>query len=179
LKLTETELAGVYLIELDARRDERGTFLRTFCRESFQELGLPADFTQHNLVSNDARATLRGLHYQAPPHAEVKVVQCVRGSIYDVVVDLRRDSPTFGQWQAVQLSAAEPRLLYVPENMAHGYMTLEPETQIAYLHSAAYAPPAERGIRWNDPTLAIDWPLGDPILSERDRNLPPFQPRDP
>jgi dTDP-4-dehydrorhamnose 3,5-epimerase len=167
-------LAGAFLIELDRLEDERGYFARTFCRDEFVQHGLCADIAQCNLSSNRRRGTLRGLHYQADAHAEVKLVQCLSGAILDVIVDLRPESATRFEWHVVELSADNHHALYVPQGFAHGFQTLVDDTEVFYQMSTVYHAAAARGIRWNDPALAIDWPLADPILSARDRAYPPL-----
>jgi dTDP-4-dehydrorhamnose 3,5-epimerase len=176
MRFIPTELAGAWLIELELRHDARGYFARTFCEQEFAGQGLVSRFVQCNVAWNKAAGTLRGLHYQAAPHAETKVVRCTRGALYDVIVDLRPGSPTRGKWVAVELAPMNGLMLYVPEGFAHGYQTLEPDTEVSYLMSALPVPEAERGLRWDDPALAIRWPLPSPILSDRDRSHPPFQP---
>lgn len=168
----ELPLAGAYLIELEPHRDERGLFARAWCREEFGRLGLATDFVQGNVSVNPEPGTLRGLHYQRAPHGEAKLVRCVRGAIYDVIVDLRRDSPTYLQWIGTELSPAALRMLYVPEDFAHGFQTLEPDSEINYLVSAAYAPEAGAGLRYDDPALAVDWPRPVTRISDQDRSWP-------
>jgi dTDP-4-dehydrorhamnose 3,5-epimerase len=173
---TETELPGAFVVDPERRGDERGFFARFFCRREFAEQGLELEVAQANLAFNRRRGTLRGLHYQAPPHDEAKLVRCVRGALYDVVVDLRPDSPTYRQWLAVELTAENRRLLYVPPGLAHGYQTLTGETEAMYLHSAVHVPEAERGVRWDDPAFGIEWPETDQrVLSAKDRAWPDFQ----
>ena len=174
---TETELAGAWVIELDRREDARGFFARAWCEDEFSQHGWDTRVVQCNLSHNERRGTVRGMHYQVPPHAEVKVVRCTRGAVYDVIVDLRRESPTYGRWLGVDLSAENGRALYVPEGFAHGYQALEDGTETYYQVSGFYAPGAERGLRWNDPALGIEWPLPDEaFLSEKDGTWPDFEP---
>lgn len=174
----QTELPGAVVVELEPRDDERGFFARFFCRREFAEQGLELEVAQANLAFNRRRGTLRGLHYQAPPHEDSKLVRCVRGALYDVVVDLRPGSPTFRRWLGVELTAENRRLLYVPAGLAHGYQTLADETEAMYLHSAFHAPEAERGVRWDDPAFGIDWPEADErVISAKDRAWPDFQAR--
>jgi dTDP-4-dehydrorhamnose 3,5-epimerase len=171
-----TKLPGATVVELEPRDDERGFFARFFCRREFAEQGLELEVAQANLAFNRRRGTLRGLHYQAPPHDEAKLVRCVRGALYDVVVDLRPGSLTYRQWLAVELTGENRRLLYVPPGLAHGYQTLTDETEAMYLHSAVHAPEAERGVRWDDPVFGIEWPETDQrVLSAKDRAWPDFQ----
>jgi dTDP-4-dehydrorhamnose 3,5-epimerase len=172
---TETELPGAFLVDLERREDERGFFARAWCADEFGEHGLNARLVQANLSFNDLKGTLRGMHFQREPAAEAKVIRCTRGSIFDAIVDLRSDSPTFKRWIGVDLSAENRRALYVPEGFAHGYQTLEPETETFYLVSEYYTPSAEGGVRWDDPAFGIEWPdPGSPILSPKDANWPDF-----
>lgn len=168
----ELPLDGVYLIELEPHADERGLFARAWCREEFARMGLATEFVQANVSINPEPGTLRGLHWQRAPHGEVKLVRCVRGAIYDVIVDLRPGSPTFRQWLGIELSPKALRLLYVPQDFAHGFQTLEPDSEINYLVSAFYAPEAGDGLRYDDPALAIDWPRPVTRISEQDRKWP-------
>ncbi len=173
---TETELPGAYTIDIDPREDERGFFARAWCAEEFAQYDLVTRVAQSNVSYNARRGTLRGMHYQVPPHAEVKIVRCTRGAIYDVIVDLRPESSTRRRWIGVELSADNRRMLYVPEGFAHGFQTLEDDTEAFYQVSEFYAPGAERGLRWNDPALGIEWPLpDDPIVSEKDHTWPDFE----
>ncbi|MBD0291002.1 MAG: dTDP-4-dehydrorhamnose 3,5-epimerase [Thermoleophilia bacterium] len=170
---TETDLSGAYVVDLERREDERGFFARAWCRNEFVDAGLSPDLVQCNISYNRRRGTVRGMHYQLPPDAEVKLVRCTRGAVYDVIVDLREGSPTYTRWIGVELSGENGRALYVPEGFAHGYQTLADETETFYQVSAFYAPGAERGLRWDDPAIAIRWPLpGDPVISEKDRSWP-------
>jgi dTDP-4-dehydrorhamnose 3,5-epimerase len=176
MRLRDTRIPGAYLVELDPRRDERGSFMRTYCRDEFARLGLASDFVQANAGTSAARGTLRGLHHQLPPHAEAKTIRCTRGAVFDVVVDARPESPAYLAWYGVELRAGEPFLVYVPEGCAHGYLTLEDDTEIAYQTSAAYAPEAERGIHYADPAVGIAWPAPITVVSDRDRAWPLFAP---
>ncbi len=169
----ETALPGAFVIDLEKRGDERGFFARTWCRREFQEHGLDTDIAQCSVSFNARRGTLRGLHYQAPPHGEVKLVRCTRGAVYDVIVDLRPESPTFLGWLAVELAAESGRMLYVPERFAHGFQTLVDGTEVAYQISEYYTPEAGRGVRWDDPALGIEWPdVDERTISEKDRSWP-------
>jgi dTDP-4-dehydrorhamnose 3,5-epimerase len=168
----ETILRGAYVIELEKRIDERGFFARTWCRDEFAARGLATDLVQGHVAVNSERGTLRGLHYQRPPHGEAKLIRCVRGAIYDVIVDLRRESPTWARWIAVELDAASYRMLYVPDGFAHGFQSLADDTEITYLVSAFYAPGAEAGIRYDDPALAVAWPLPVSRISRKDLSWP-------
>ena len=172
MKFAETPLSGSFLIELEPRQDSRGMFARTFCRREFASYGLNTEIVQCNLSFNHKRGTLRGLHYQAAPFLEVKIVRCSRGRIFDVIVDLRPDSPTHLKWFGAELSADDRKMLYIPECFAHGYQTLEDNSGIFYMVTQFYCPDHERGIRWNDPLLGIIWPIGGPILSPRDAGYP-------
>jgi len=165
----ETPLQGAYVVELDKCEDKRGFFARSWCVREFSSKGLDTELVQCNVSFNERKGTLRGLHYQIPPHAEAKLVRCTRGALFDVIVDLRADSPTFLKWFGVKLTATNYRMLYIPKRFAHGFQTLEDGTEIFYQMSDFYAPPASRGIRWNDPCLGIVWPEADRTISEKDR----------
>jgi dTDP-4-dehydrorhamnose 3,5-epimerase len=172
---SRTRLADAYLIELEPVEDERGFFARAWCEREFAEHHLSTRLVQANVAWNRRKGTLRGLHYQHPPHAEAKFVRCTRGALYDVIVDLRRDSATYKQWLGVELTADNHLALYVPEGFAHGYQTLADDTEIFYQVSAFYTPEAEAGVRWDDPAFAIEWP--DPhgaVLSDKDRSWPDY-----
>lgn len=172
----ELPVAGAYRIGLEPHADERGFFARTFCAREFAERGLVECFVQANLSHNPHRGTLRGLHFQRSPHAEAKLVRCTRGALFDVVVDLRPDSPTYGRWAGVELSADNRRALYVPEGCAHGFQTLSDDTEAFYLVSAFYVPDAEGGLCWDDPRLAIDWPVRPPpLISPKDAAWPTLE----
>ena len=170
----ETELSGVRVVELEPRHDERGFFARVWDPDELRAAGLEPKLAQISLASNVHRGTLRGLHFQADPHAEAKLVACVRGALHDVVVDLRPDSPTYRRWFGIELRAGEGRLLFVPEGFAHGYLSLEDETEALYLISAPYVAEAARGVRWDDPAFGIEWPFDPVVISERDRSWPDF-----
>ena len=172
MKFLETELAGPVIIELEPKTDERGMFARTFCVDEFAAHGLNTTVAQCNLSFNRVSGTLRGLHYQRAPFGETKVVRCTRGAIFDVIVDLRPSSATYLQHIGVELTADNGRALYVPESFAHGFETLEDQTEVAYQMGSAYVPGAEVGIRFDDPTFAIDWPIPVRCLSDRDAALP-------
>ena len=177
MRFAETPVRGAYLIDPEPRGDERGFFARLWCRDEFAARGLIADFVQCNDSFSAKRGTLRGLHFQTAPHSEVKLIRCVRGAVWDVVVDLRPKSPSYCQWFGAELTADNRRLLYVPESCAHGYLTLEDGSEVEYPVSRPYQPDAERGIRWNDPRFGISWPLGEPLtLSPKDRQWPDYQP---
>ncbi len=169
---SETKLGGAYVIDLERFDDHRGSFLRSWCRREFDERGLASEFVQGNISINPRRGTLRGLHYQLPPHREAKLMRCVRGRILDVIVDMRPDSPTFRQWVGVELQAECYRMLYVPEGFAHGFQTLTDDVEVHYMVSNYYAPEAARGLRYDDPGLGIDWPLSVTMISQADREWP-------
>ena len=171
----ETKLKGTYLIDPERIEDERGFFARTCCQREFESRGLCSQFVQCSISFNRIAGTLRGVHYEAPPHAEIKLVRCTAGSVYDVVVDLRPNSPTWRQWVAVELTADNRRMLYIPEGLAHGFQTLVDNTEVFYQISAFYHPEVARGVRWNDPGLGIVWPEAPRrVLSEHDANYPDF-----
>jgi dTDP-4-dehydrorhamnose 3,5-epimerase len=176
VKFSGLELPDAQLIDLEPIRDERGLFARTWCEQEFADHGIDVRFVQANLSYNRRRGTLRGMHYQVPPHEEPKLVHCIAGSVYDVIVDLRSESPGFLKWIALQLTARAGRLLYVPAGFAHGFQALEDDTQVLYLMGAPYVAEAARGIRWDDPRLGISWPIPELILSERDRSFPDLDP---
>lgn len=171
---TETKLPGAYVIEVEKREDQRGFFGRTFCRKEFEAHGLNSQVVQCNTSFNKRKGTLRGMHFQAVPFAEAKLVRCTSGSIYDVIIDLRPASRTFKQHLAVELSAANHRMLYIPEDMAHGFQTLEDDTEVFYQMSQMFSAEHARGVRWNDPAFGIEWPADERIITERDRNYPDF-----
>jgi dTDP-4-dehydrorhamnose 3,5-epimerase len=170
--LHETKLKDARLVELELLRDERGFFARSFCARQFEDHGLRGTFVQQNSAQSLTRGTFRGLHYQRAPHAEVKLVRCLRGAIYDVIVDLRPGSPTFRQWQGLELSAGNRLQLYVPEGFAHGYQALTDEAEVAYLVSTPYVPGAEGGLRYDDPAIGIQLPLPVTAISAKDRAWP-------
>lgn len=168
MKFEVTALKGAYVIEPELIMDVRGFFARTFCRNEFQKHDLVSDLVQCNISFNRKRGTLRGMHYQAEPYSEAKLVRCTMGAIYDVVVDISPDSPTFRKWIGVELSARNRAMLYIPKGYAHGFQTLEDDTEVFYQMSEFYHPEKAAGVRWNDPALAIDWPVPNPIVSEKD-----------
>lgn len=172
----ETKLKDAHIIEIEKLEDTRGFFARSWCRNEFDEHGLVSTVVQANISWNKKRGTLRGMHYQVPPYEEVKLVRCSRGSIYDVIIDLRKGSPTYKQWLGVELTADDYKLLYVPGGFAHGFQTLEDDTETVYQVSQFYTPGAEAGLRWDDPTFNINWPLEVQVISEKDRNWPDYQP---
>jgi dTDP-4-dehydrorhamnose 3,5-epimerase len=172
MRFTETAIPGAYVVELEPRRDERGHFARAFCERAFREHGLTARFVQVNVGVSTRRGTLRGLHYQAPPAEEAKLVRCPRGAVFDVVVDLRPASPVYCQWFGIELTAENVRQLYIPEGCAHGYVTLADDTEVAYTTSAFYEPSAERGAHHADPAFGIAWPIDVAVISEKDAGWP-------
>lgn len=171
-----TPLQGAYTIDLEKRGDARGFFARMFCREEFKKHGLKTEFVQVNNSLSADKGTLRGLHYQLAPEAEVKVVRCVRGALWDVILDLRKGSPTFGQWFGAELTAENRRMMYCPEGFAHGFITLTPDTEAIYLVSAFYAPDKERGVRYNDPRFNVRWPIEPVVISDKDKAHRDFDP---
>lgn len=165
-------LDGAWLIEPAPFRDERGTFTRTFCTEEFGAHGLETSFPQHSVATSNAQHTLRGLHYQPEPHAEVKLVRCIAGAVWNVIVDMRPASPTYCRWLAFELTPENGLALYIPRGFAQGCMTLEPNSAVLYLISELYVPGHGAGIRYDDPALAIDWPFEPAVIADRDRNWP-------
>lgn len=176
MKFISTELEGAYILELEAHSDDRGFFGRAFCAQEFAEHGLEPTVAQGNIAYSWRRGTLRGMHYQIPPATETKFVRCTRGAIFDVIVDLRANSPTYLRSIGVELTADNRRALYVPGMFAHGYLTLVDDTEVNYLVSEFYTPGAERGIGYDDSALGIDWPIPVEVLSPKDRSWPPFEP---
>jgi dTDP-4-dehydrorhamnose 3,5-epimerase len=174
LKFTETPLKGAWVIDLEPRSDERGFFARGFCEREFAEHGLERRIVQANVSRNTYAGTLRGMHYQKAPHQEVKMVRCVSGAIYDVILDLRPESPTYRQWHGVELTRAAGRMLYVPKGFAHGYQSLTDDSEVHYFVTEFYAPEAEAAVRWDDPAFSIRWPISSPILSPKDAVHPDF-----
>lgn len=172
MRFTETSLAGAFVVEPEPIEDERGWFARTFCTREFRERGLEPRLEQCNVSWNRRRGTLRGMHLQIAPHEEVKLVRCTAGAVHDVIVDLRLGSPTYRRWLGVELSARNRRMLYIPAGLAHGFVTLEDETELSYQMSAAYQPAAARGVRFDDPALGIAWPVPIEIVSDKDRSYP-------
>ncbi|HUU89997.1 MAG TPA: dTDP-4-dehydrorhamnose 3,5-epimerase [Phycisphaerae bacterium] len=170
---TELPLAGAFLIEPEKVLDERGFFARTWCREEFAARGLCAEIVQCNISFNCRKGTLRGMHYQVAPHEEVKIVRCTIGAIYDVIIDLRPGSPTYRRWEGVELTAENRKMLYVPKGFAHGFQAIEDATEVFYQMSEFYHPESARGVRWDDPAFAVEWPLSEDLaISERDANYP-------
>ena len=166
---TPLEIPGAFLVDIEPKTDDRGFFARSYCKKEFEAHGLGTRLSQCNISYSEAVGTLRGMHIQLAPYQEAKLVRCTRGSLYDVMVDLRRDSPTYCKWFGVTLTAASRQAVYVPEGCAHGFQTLEPASEAFYQVSEYYSKEFERGYRWNDPAFGIVWPLPDPVLSPRDR----------
>ncbi len=167
-----TPLKDAWLITLDARGDDRGYFARAFCQKEFEAHGIPAQIAQCNTSFSRDVGTLRGMHYQINPAAETKLMQCVRGAMHDVIVDMRPESPTYLRHYGVELTPENKRMLFVPENFAHGFLTLKPDTQTYYLVGEFYTPEYEHGLRYDDPSLGIEWPVEPLVVSEKDRNWP-------
>ena len=174
IRFLPIRLHGAYVIEWEKLEDERGFFARTFCRDEFAAHGLSKTFVQCDVSFNTRKGTLRGLHFQMQPYEEAKLVRCTRGSIYDVIVDIRKESPTYGQWASVELAADAGGMIYIPERFAHGFQTLEDNSEVFYQMSEIHHPECARGLRWNDPALGIRWPISDPIVSTRDAQYPDF-----
>lgn len=172
----QTPLPGLFLVEPEKHRDSRGFFARSYCREEFLERGLNPEVAQCNISYSALRGTLRGMHYQEAPHREAKLVRCTSGAIFDVVIDLRKDSPTLFRHFAARLDAGSHRMLFVPEGFAHGFITLEDRSEVFYQMSEFHRPEAARGIRWDDPAFRIAWPIQPVVLSERDRSYPDYRP---
>ncbi len=170
----ETKLKGAFVIELERLDDERGFFARSYCKREFEKNGLNMNIVQCNVSYNKKRGTLRGMHYQVHPHEEAKLVSCIRGAIYDVIVDLRPNSPTYCQWFVVELNAENYKMLYVPKGFAHGFQILEDNSVVFYQMSEFYHPECARGMRWDDPLFRIEWPIKPLIISLQDRSYKPF-----
>ncbi len=168
----ETALKGAYIIEMKPHTDDRGLFMRTYCKNEFKQIGHDQEFVQFNHSMTHSKGTIRGMHYQVPPFSEIKLIRCIRGGIYDVIIDLRKNSPTFLKFVAVELTETNMCSIYIPQGFAHGFQTLEDNTQLIYHHTAFYAPGYEAGIRYNDPAVAISWPLPVSVITEKDLNHP-------
>jgi len=175
MRFTETPLAGAFIIEMEPKGDDRGFFARSWCREEFAAHGLSIQIVQCNVGFSTRAGTLRGLHHQQAPHEEAKVVRCTRGAVYDVILDLRGDSPTYGKWYACELDADGRRMVYIPEGVGHGYQTLTDDAEIFYQTSEFYHAESAAGIRYDDPAFRIDWPLKVTAISEPDRSWPDYQ----
>jgi dTDP-4-dehydrorhamnose 3,5-epimerase len=171
----ETKLSGAFLIEPEKFEDDRGFFARSWSEKEFAQFGLISHLAECSISFNRKRGTIRGMHYQAAPHGQAKLVRCTMGSIYDVIIDLRTGSPTFRHWVGVELTAANRLMLYIPKDFAHGFQTLEDETEVFYQMSDVYAPESGRGLRWNDPAFGISWPgAAEIMINDRDRTYPDF-----
>jgi dTDP-4-dehydrorhamnose 3,5-epimerase len=180
MRFTATPLAGAYVVDVEPVADERGLFARTWCRREMEARGLDPGLVQCSVSFNKKRGTLRGMHFQAPPDQEVKLVRCTRGAVFDVVLDLRQGSPTFKRWFAAELTADNRKALYVPAGFAHGFQTLADDSEVLYQMSEFHSPESARGVRWNDPAFAIDWPrAAKRTMSQRDRSYPDFHPEAP
>ena len=175
MRFIKTRLEGAYIIEPEPIEDERGFFARTFCIREFEAHGLNPCVAQCNISFNKKKGALRGMHFQVAPHAEAKLVRCILGAIYDVIIDLRPESPTFKEWIAVELTANNRRMLYIPEGFAHGFQTLEDDSEVFYQMSEFYNAESVCGVRWDDTQFPIDWPVAEPIMSAKDRSYPDFQ----
>lgn len=176
MKFTPTPLPGAFLIDIEKRGDDRGFFGRAFCENEMAAQGLVSRFVQVNNSLSAAKGTLRGMHYQLAPKSETKVVRCIRGAIWDVILDLRKDSPTFGNSFGAELSAENRRMMYVPKGFAHGCLTLDDDTELFYFVDEFYAPAMERGVRWNDPRFKMEWPIPPVVVSEKDNGWKDFEP---
>lgn len=174
MRFLPTSVVGATIVELGSHDDARGRFTRTFCEEKFSRAGIHMRVVQTNISFNPDRMTLRGMHYQAEPHGESKIVQCVRGRIFDVAVDLRPQSPSYGRWASVELDPGSNRVFYIPSGCAHGFLTLEDNSDIIYLMGAPFVPGSGRGLRWNDPAIGIAWPERPLKISESDAGYPDF-----
>jgi dTDP-4-dehydrorhamnose 3,5-epimerase len=174
MTFTETALAGAFIIDIVALKDDRGFFARTWAADELKTRGLDPTVVQCNVAWNPAKGTLRGMHFQRAPYDEVKIIRCTRGSLFDVIVDLRPESPTFRKWTSVELNANSRRMLYVPKGFAHGYLTLTDDVEAHYHVSAPYTPACADGVAWNDPAFGIEWPFAPTVMSERDRTWPHF-----
>lgn len=175
MRIQETVIPGVHRIQADPDRDARGSFARLYCPDAFAAAGIDFSLVQVNLSRNAAAFTLRGLHFQDPPRAEAKLVHVTRGAIYDVALDLRPASPAYGKWAAARLDAADMTALFIPEGCAHGFLTLEPDSDVLYHMGSKFEPGWGKGLRWDDPAFAIDWPARPKVISERDANYPDFE----
>jgi dTDP-4-dehydrorhamnose 3,5-epimerase len=174
MKFTETRLKGAYIVEIEKMTDERGFFARSWCQKEFEAQGLAPDVVQTNVSYNMKKGTVRGMHYQISPYEETKLVRCTRGAILDVIIDLRPDSTTYKKWFGLELTADNYKMLFVPEKFGHGFQVLADDTEVTYQVSQFYTPGAEKGIRWDDPAFAIDWPFPVTVISEKDNNWPYF-----
>jgi dTDP-4-dehydrorhamnose 3,5-epimerase len=174
VRFTETKLRGAYIIDIEKREDNRGFFARGWCQREAESLGLISSFVQTSVSFSNKKGTLRGMHYQLTPYEEIKLVRCTRGALYDVIIDLRPDSSTYRQWVSVELTAENYRMLYVPGNFSHGFLTLEDNTEASYQISQFYSPGAGRGVRYDDPAFGIEWPIDLQVISDQDRSWPDY-----
>ena len=174
MKFKQTKLKGAYIIEMEPIKDERGVFARSWCKEEFKQQGLNCDLVQCNISFNKKKGTLRGMHYQCAPHEEVKLVMCLRGAVYDVIIDLRAKSDTYKQWISIELTSENRKMLYVPEGFAHGFQTLEDDTEVFYQMSEFYHPECASGIRWDDSSFSIKWPNVIANISNKDNDFPDY-----
>jgi dTDP-4-dehydrorhamnose 3,5-epimerase len=175
MKFVETKLKGSFIIDPERLEDERGFFARSWCQREAKQYGLEPKWLQCNISYNKSKGTMRGMHYQAAPFEEAKLVRCTMGAICDVIIDLRPDSATFKKWMAVELSSANRRMLYIPEGFAHGFLTLQDQSEVFYQMSEFYVPELARGVRWNDPAFGIEWPISVSVMTDKDRTFPDFQ----
>lgn len=175
MTFTETAINGAFIIEVHQIKDDRGFFGRSFCQKEFERFGLNGNMVQTNVSSNPKSGTLRGLHMQVSPFSEAKLVRCTKGSVFDVMVDMRVDSPTFKKWFGIELTEENFRMLYIPEGCAHGYLTLQDKSDVTYQVSQYYTPAAERGFLWNDPAFEIAWPIAPELISVKDQSHPLFE----
>lgn len=176
MKFIPTPLGGAYLVEMERQEDERGYFARTWCQGEFAAQGLNPSLVQCSVSFNRRKGTLRGMHYQKAPHAEAKLVRCTRGAIFDAIVDLRPESPTYRQWAGFELAAQGTAMLYIPQGLAHGFLTLADDSEVFYQMSEFFYPDCAAGVRWNDAAFGIAWPAEPKVVSLRDRNYPDYQP---
>ncbi|MBI5845621.1 MAG: dTDP-4-dehydrorhamnose 3,5-epimerase [Deltaproteobacteria bacterium] len=175
MRFVPAPLSGAYIIEITPASDDRGFFSRVFCEREFAEAGLCTRFPQASVSFSKKKGTLRGMHYQNSPDWEVKLIRCTKGAVWDAIIDLRPDSPTYKKWFGAELSAENHRMMYAPVGFAHGFLTLVDECEVFYQMSAFYAPLSESGIRWNDPSIGIDWPISPAVISAKDRAIPDFE----
>lgn len=175
MKFSPTTIPQAWVIELEPITDNRGFFARFFCRQAFLDHGIVFDIAQSNISYNTNRGILRGMHYQSEPHAEAKIVRCTRGEIYDVILDLRQGSPAYGKWFSIKLNANDLKSIYIPQGVAHGFLTLTENCELLYLMSESYNPELSCGVRWDDPAFAIEWPITNPILSAKDASYQLFK----
>ncbi len=176
MRFNETKFPGAFIVEIEPHKDERGFFARSFCQKEFAQHGLKTEIVQSNIAYNKTKGTLRGMHYQTPPHAEAKLVRCTKGALYDIIIDIREESATYCQWEAFELTEINNLMLYIPEGFAHGFQTLKDDTTVFYQMFGWFHPESARGIRWNDPTFKIEWPLPVSVISEKDKSYEDFFP---